>query len=129
MKCIFRSPTDSICISCQRRGAECVGQQFPEVVSASLDRSLQMGDRVVRVEALVEKLLQRAPDETVSVSTHKATKDRKKPTHGILTPSSTTPASTNSTPPQLIASYKSPAVSPRVRGVSQKNQLLTSSLG
>lgn len=124
MKCVFRTPADSICISCQRRGAECVGQQFPEVVSTSLDRSLQMGDRVVRVETLVEKLLQRAPDDTVSVSTHKATRDKEKPTHSILTPSSTTPASTNSTSPQLIASYKTLTVSPRLRRVPQKNQTL-----
>lgn len=108
MKCIFRSPADSICISCQRRGAECVGQQFPEVVSTSLDRSLQMGDRVVRVEALVEKLLQRAPDETVSVG---ISKDGEKPSHGILTPASITPTSIKSISPQSTGSSQTPAVS------------------
>lgn len=105
MKCIFRSPADPICISCQRRGAECVGQQFPEVVSNSLDRSLQIGDRVVRVEALVEKLLQRAPDET------EATKDGEKSGPGVLTPVSTTPKPINYTYPQSVGSSQAPAVS------------------
>jgi hypothetical protein len=57
MKCIFGSPADTICVSCKRRGAKCVDQQFPEQISTPLGRSLQMGDRVVRVEALVEQLL------------------------------------------------------------------------
>lgn len=107
MKCVFHSPADSICISCQRRGAECVGQQFPEVVSTPLDRSLQMGDRVVRVEALVEKLLQRAPDETVSVG---MSKNGEKPSHGILTPPSITPTSIKSTSPPSTGSSKTLAV-------------------
>lgn len=59
MKCIFSSPADTICVSCERRGAKCVDQQFPEHISTPLDRSLQMGDRVVRVEALVEQLLKK----------------------------------------------------------------------
>ncbi|KAL7923105.1 hypothetical protein ACQKWADRAFT_291226 [Trichoderma austrokoningii] len=59
MKCIFGSPAATICVSCARRGAKCVDQQFPEHVSTPLDRSLQMGDRVVRVEALVEQLLEK----------------------------------------------------------------------
>ncbi|EHK49127.1 hypothetical protein TRIATDRAFT_12309, partial [Trichoderma atroviride IMI 206040] len=59
MKCIFGSPADTICVSCKRRGAKCVDQQFPEQISTPLDRSLQMGDRVGRVEALVEQLLKK----------------------------------------------------------------------
>ncbi|KAK1245389.1 hypothetical protein MKX08_005018 [Trichoderma sp. CBMAI-0020] len=59
MKCIFGSPADTICVSCKRRGAKCVDQQFPEHISTPLDRSLQMGDRVVRVEALVEQLIKK----------------------------------------------------------------------
>lgn len=117
MKCVFRSPADPICISCQRRGAECVGQQFPEVVSNSLDRSLQMGDRVVRVEALVEQLLQRAPDET------EATKDGEKSGPGVLTPVSTTPKPINYTYPQSVGSSQAPAVSSssvRIQGRTSK---------
>jgi hypothetical protein len=63
MRCIFGSPTDVICTSCQRRGAKCVGQEYPEEISAPLDRSLQMGDRVVRVETLVEQLLKKSSND------------------------------------------------------------------
>lgn len=59
MKCIFGSPADTICVSCQRRGAKCVDQQFPQQISTPLDRSLQMVDRVTRVEGLVEQLLKK----------------------------------------------------------------------
>ena len=59
MKCTFGLSADTACISCQRRGAKCVDQQFPEQISAPLDRSLQMGDRVVRVEGLIEQLLEK----------------------------------------------------------------------
>jgi len=119
MRCIFRSPADSICISCQRRGAECVGQQFPEVISTSLDRSLQMGDRVVRVEALVEKLLQGTPDEAVSVGPYEATRGGDKPSRGILTPA----ASLNSESLQSIGLCQSPAVSPKLKRSSPKGSI------
>ncbi|KAH8131351.1 hypothetical protein FP744_10003763 [Trichoderma asperellum] len=66
MKCIFSSPADTICVSCERRGAKCVDQQFPEHISTPLDRSLQMGDRVVRVEALVEQLLKKISNNSDS---------------------------------------------------------------
>lgn len=66
MKCIFSSPADTICVSCKRRGAKCVDQQFPEHISTPLDRSLQLGDRVVRVEALVEQLLEKISNNSDS---------------------------------------------------------------
>ncbi|EXJ80946.1 hypothetical protein A1O3_07234 [Capronia epimyces CBS 606.96] len=59
MKCVFDSPTDAVCIACQRRGTKCVSQEFPEEVSAPVDRSRIMGDRVVRVENMVEQLFQK----------------------------------------------------------------------
>ncbi|KAI1329810.1 hypothetical protein F5Y16DRAFT_409027 [Xylariaceae sp. FL0255] len=62
MKCIFDSPSDDTCTRCTRRGAKCVGQEHPEVVSSPLDRSLQMGDRIVRVEALIDQLLKQVSD-------------------------------------------------------------------
>ncbi|KAI0197640.1 hypothetical protein F4808DRAFT_438202 [Astrocystis sublimbata] len=61
IKCVFRLPTDEICMRCTRRGVRCVGQEHPEVTTTSLDRSLQMGDRVVRVETLVDQLLSEIP--------------------------------------------------------------------
>ncbi|OJJ05784.1 hypothetical protein ASPVEDRAFT_32140 [Aspergillus versicolor CBS 583.65] len=64
MKCIFAYDTDDICISCRRRGAKCVGQEFPEEVSEPLDRCLQMGDRLIRVESMLARLLNRVPSDT-----------------------------------------------------------------
>ncbi|KAI0856213.1 hypothetical protein F4860DRAFT_519045 [Xylaria cubensis] len=61
IKCIFRLPTDKTCMRCARRGVQCVGQEHPEVMTTSLGRSLQMGDRVVRVETLVDQLLREIP--------------------------------------------------------------------
>ncbi|KAI1264527.1 hypothetical protein F5Y18DRAFT_83336 [Xylariaceae sp. FL1019] len=57
IKCVFRSSSDRICVRCTRRGTKCVSQEQPEVISAPLDRALQMGDRVVRIEALMDQLL------------------------------------------------------------------------
>ncbi|KAI1362016.1 hypothetical protein F5Y08DRAFT_313396 [Xylaria arbuscula] len=61
IKCIFKLPTDETCIRCARRGAQCVGQEHPEVMTTSLDRSLQMSDRVVRMETLINQLLTELP--------------------------------------------------------------------
>ncbi|KAI0188908.1 hypothetical protein EV127DRAFT_433283 [Xylaria flabelliformis] len=61
IKCIFRLPTDETCMRCARRGVQCVGQEHPEVMTTSLGRSLQMSDRVVRVETLVDQLLREIP--------------------------------------------------------------------
>lgn len=60
IKCMFSSPADSVCISCQRHCTKCVSQEFSEEVSAPLDRARQMGDRILRVEALVEQLITKA---------------------------------------------------------------------
>jgi hypothetical protein len=61
MKCTFSLPTDDTCIRCHRRGIKCVSQEYPEELTSALDRNLQMGDRMARVETLVEQLLQKAP--------------------------------------------------------------------
>ncbi|KAI3316507.1 hypothetical protein HD806DRAFT_444584 [Xylariaceae sp. AK1471] len=64
IKCVFGSPTDNFCLRCSRRGAKCVGQEHPEVITPSLDRSLQVGDRIVRIETLVDQLLKAAPNNS-----------------------------------------------------------------
>jgi hypothetical protein len=74
IRCVFDSASpapDAICIGCQRRGTTCVSQEFPEETSQSggqfgagngvggAGRARQMGDRIVRVEALVEQLVKK----------------------------------------------------------------------
>ncbi|KAL7928264.1 hypothetical protein V8C35DRAFT_245373 [Trichoderma chlorosporum] len=68
MKCIFDSPADAACVGCQRRGAKCIDQQFPEQVSTTLERSLQIGDRVMKVEAQIEQLLKTISHNSTSDS-------------------------------------------------------------
>ncbi|KAJ5735429.1 uncharacterized protein N7483_000554 [Penicillium malachiteum] len=60
MKCIFSKPTDNICTRCRRRGVKCVSQECPEEITSSLDRNLQLGDRMARVENLIEQLLDKS---------------------------------------------------------------------
>lgn len=91
MKCIFGSPTDTACISCKRRGAKCVDQQFPEHISTPLDRSLQMGDRVVRVEALVEQLLNTVSNSSDPCCTCATAQDNGKSRHDITSPATNSP--------------------------------------
>ncbi|KAM6478415.1 hypothetical protein HDV62DRAFT_400921 [Trichoderma sp. SZMC 28011] len=86
MKCIFGSPADTACISCKRRGAKCVDQQFPEHISTPLDRSLQMGDRVVRVEALVEQLLNTVSNSSDPCCTCATAQDNETSRHNIISP-------------------------------------------
>ncbi|UKZ82828.1 hypothetical protein TrVFT333_010626 [Trichoderma virens FT-333] len=86
MKCVFGSPADTICISCNRRGAKCVDQQFPEQISTPLDRSLQMGDRVVRVEALVEQLLEKVTHQSGPCCRCTTTQENTESSRGILSP-------------------------------------------
>ncbi|CAM1505194.1 Fc.00g108310.m01.CDS01 [Cosmosporella sp. VM-42] len=59
IRCSFVTPGDSVCIECRKRGTTCVSQQYPLETGAATslmgDRAL-MGDRIVRVEALIEQL-------------------------------------------------------------------------
>lgn len=94
VRCNFTTEDDTVCISCRQRGAKCVSQEFPEV-SAPADRGRQM-DRIVRVEALLEKLAK-------SVATGAGTGTAALPDTGIPTPSSST-----SELPQVLALCESP---------------------
>lgn len=51
VRCNFASPTDTICITCRRRGTKCVSQELPEEVPAD------NADRIERVEALLSQLV------------------------------------------------------------------------
>lgn len=61
MKCTFNQPTDNMCIRCHRRGIKCVSQEYPKEITSSLEQNLHMGDRMARVEKLLDKLLDQEP--------------------------------------------------------------------
>ena len=88
-KCTFQLSTDTICIRCRRRGAKCVGQEFPEEISASLDKNIHTGDRVARVEALVKQLWKSRCDDLDTPGSSIPEGEEGEAIHDILTPSST----------------------------------------
>ena len=57
VRCNFASDADHVCNGCNHRGTKCISQEYPEEAHESTDRSRQMGDRIVRVEALVKQLV------------------------------------------------------------------------
>jgi hypothetical protein len=101
MKCLFGSPTDATCISCQQRGTKCVGQEFPEEVSPPVDRSRKMGDRFVRVENLVDQLIKKGGNDGTAAGGGTTSENGGNPDHGIPTP-----VSTDSESSRFLALYK-----------------------
>jgi hypothetical protein len=57
IRCNFTSAADAVCIGCSRRGTHCVSQEYPEEASRPAEKGEPIGDRIVRVEALVEQLV------------------------------------------------------------------------
>lgn len=51
--------TDTRCINCQRRGTRCVGQEFPDDLSAPMVDRLEIGHRMGKVEDLLGQVLQK----------------------------------------------------------------------
>lgn len=117
MKCIFSSPADKTCSRCHRRGVKCVGQDYPEEITPSLDRSIQMADRIMRVEALVEQLLKKVPNDSPSASAPAAKTYDVETHHGIFAP-----AVVSSEPSQDLALFKPLAV---VRSTSNDIAVVT----
>jgi Fungal Zn(2)-Cys(6) binuclear cluster domain len=71
VRCTFAAPqhvnanvnVNVTCDGCKRRGTLCVSQEFPHVpkgISTSTSSTRQLGDRLGRVEALVEQLVKNA---------------------------------------------------------------------
>jgi hypothetical protein len=58
-RCNFTNPGDAVCVGCRRRGMACVSQEYDEVPSQRTGKAPQMGDRIVRVEALVAELVKK----------------------------------------------------------------------
>jgi hypothetical protein len=57
IRCIFSSPEDAACISCLRRRIDCVGQELPEDLCPARIGSRHLGDRISKVEDLMQGLL------------------------------------------------------------------------
>ncbi|KAK4175164.1 hypothetical protein QBC36DRAFT_302223 [Triangularia setosa] len=59
IRCTFAALGDAVCIGCHRRGTDCRSQELPEELSTPADRNRQMGDRIIRVETLIEQLVKK----------------------------------------------------------------------
>lgn len=73
-RCTFSTPSDLMCIGCRRRGTNCLSQDHPEETARS-SMGDRMGTRIVRVEALIEKLVKQVgngskPSTPSDESTH-----------------------------------------------------------
>ena len=95
VKCQYASETHTACVGCRRRGTTCISQEFPETAiiededlgpepSAAVSRRFgQMGDRIVRVEALIEQLAKQVGNQRSA-----ADAPERRQSQGILTPGS-----------------------------------------
>ncbi|KAF7551891.1 hypothetical protein G7Z17_g4707 [Cylindrodendrum hubeiense] len=113
IRCSYSTPSDSVCVGCDRRGSSCVSQEFPEETATPTgSRGRQMGDRIVRVEALIEQLVRKVGDQSnvSTVSVGSATPSDDGPTE-YRGPNTTTsiPASTDrTTPASLVTGFEPP---------------------
>lgn len=64
IRCAFASPVDTVCNGCQRRGTKCISQDLPDHPEPPHSESLrEMGSRMSRMEALIERLTARLDGE------------------------------------------------------------------
>ena len=61
VRCTFAPPRDATCNGCKRRGILCVSQELPQ------SSTWQAGDRLGRVEALVEQLVKSADNSGIDI--------------------------------------------------------------
>ncbi|OKL60678.1 hypothetical protein UA08_03952 [Talaromyces atroroseus] len=55
IRCEYESPSDSACKSCQRRGVQCISQEYIEV---KRDGYEHVGERIENVEAMINRLIE-----------------------------------------------------------------------
>ncbi|KAL4942084.1 hypothetical protein BDV06DRAFT_235658 [Aspergillus oleicola] len=68
MKCVFERPDDAVCVGCHRRWTQCVSQEFPEQLSAPIDSTRQLRDRLRRVESRLNQVLHQDASSTPACS-------------------------------------------------------------
>ncbi|KAI1264695.1 hypothetical protein F5Y18DRAFT_77032 [Xylariaceae sp. FL1019] len=67
-RCTFRSSDDAVCVGCNQRGSKCLGQSFDKEDTLEDGGTLQMSDRMGRVEAIVHDLVQRRGNQRHAVA-------------------------------------------------------------
>jgi hypothetical protein len=60
-RCQFRSPSDEVCVGCQRRETACLSQEHPEHPPQGASRSIvRIEERLERLETLLERVVENA---------------------------------------------------------------------
>lgn len=115
VRCTFASPADAVCISCGKRSTECVSQEFPDERTPPA-KSRLVGERFLRVEAMIAQLAERTGGATPLVSNTQVSRPgRDQDTHQNTIP---TPAISGvRTPAATISSNASSGPSPPVSSV------------
>ncbi|KAL1889239.1 hypothetical protein Sste5346_008993 [Sporothrix stenoceras] len=67
VRCTFAQPGDAVCIGCTKRCLPCVSQEFPEDPTTPTVKSRLVGDRIVRVEAMIQQLVHQAGQNPGSI--------------------------------------------------------------
>ncbi|CAK7223443.1 hypothetical protein SBRCBS47491_005207 [Sporothrix bragantina] len=65
VRCTFANPGDAVCIGCTKRCLPCVSQEFPEDQSTATVKSRLVGDRIVRVEAMIQQLVHQQSSQQI----------------------------------------------------------------
>ncbi|OIW24128.1 hypothetical protein CONLIGDRAFT_636921 [Coniochaeta ligniaria NRRL 30616] len=68
VKCTYASRADDMCIGCTRRCLDCVGQEFPEQDPRPSSKSRLVGDRIGRLEAMMQQLAEQVGGASSSSS-------------------------------------------------------------
>ncbi|ROV92588.1 hypothetical protein VMCG_08927 [Cytospora schulzeri] len=90
VRCEFVSPTETVCIHCQRRGTRCLGQDVGDQATSPFGGSPGVGGRLVRVKALANH----PPQKNASTDAHDVS-PTDGPTLSVPAPSLTSTEDTN----------------------------------
>ena len=92
IRCTYTSAANAVCDGCIRRGTSCVSQEFPDEPAPS-GAGRQMGDRLGRMEALVDQLVRKAGADSGLRPRESAGSANQSPRPGLLTPDASDAAS------------------------------------
>lgn len=68
VKCTYASPADDVCIGCARRCLDCIGQEFPDQDPGPSSKGRLLGDRIGRLESMIQQLAEQVGDHVTSSS-------------------------------------------------------------
>ncbi|CAK7207726.1 hypothetical protein SEUCBS139899_010537 [Sporothrix eucalyptigena] len=120
VRCTFANPGDAVCIGCTKRCLPCVSQEFPEDQTTATVKSRLVGDRIVRVEAMIQQLVhQQSGQKLSSVPSIPLAQSVQLPSHLPNRRSrEQSPATTTSASATVVSNMPTPAASDTSTAVS-----------